>query len=102
MSEVATKDTRKQLSDFRQAIEDNGIKRWNIHNCSMCGYACGYVINSPDDIWYDSGCDCSYGALRPSSLVDIADHYNRNQPIENPRIKQKALDKMNKFWGFDD
>jgi len=34
----------KTKEELKQQAEKIGLKRWNIWDCSMCGYKCGYVI----------------------------------------------------------
>lgn len=34
--------------------------RWVLHECSMCGYPCGFDIRE-GRIYYDNGCDCGVG-----------------------------------------
>lgn len=90
----------RSVEEFKQAAKDNGIKEWRIHNCSMCGYPCGYLING-DVVYYDAGCDCVWRPPRESSWEDLADHYNRNQPENNPLAEGKPwLEEMQQFWGF--
>lgn len=78
-----------------------GITRWPVHDCSMCGYPCGYIING-DRVAYDSGCDCvTYSNVQPRSWDDLAYAYNLNQPERNPDISQKYLEELNKIWQFE-
>lgn len=86
----------KTAIDFKNAAIRKEIKRWDIHNCSMCNYACGYVIDN-DRVFYDSGCDCTYRGqnLSPRSFEDIADHYNMQS-------NETVIQRMNEFWGFSD
>lgn len=94
--------TIRSEDEFVEAAASNGLTTWTIHNCSFCGYPCGFLLYA-EGVLYDSGCWCSdYGPapLRLSSWADVAEHYNRNQPERNDRITQPTLDAMDQFWGF--
>lgn len=83
----------KKIEDFKKQAKEKDIKRWNIHDCSMCGYQCGYIIRD-NGVFYDSGCGCSHGPLRESSFEEIAEHYNMQS-------NKKVIKEMDKFWGFN-
>lgn len=84
---------KKTPEDFEKAVKERGIQRWNIHDCSMCGYSCGYVFNI-HCVSYDSGCDCViYNSIRQSSWVAVAEQYNM-------QTDPSVIEKMNKFWSF--
>lgn len=86
----------KTPEEFIQAAIDRNLTQWPIHNCSMCGYPCSYVMpaNNRSKVFYDSGCDCvTYTNVQPRSWQDIADHYNSQT---NPVF----IAEMNLFWGF--
>lgn len=100
----------RTVDDFQQAATELGITRWNIHDCSICGYKCGYVIGRDRNVFYDSGCNCvTYGpALRLSSWDDLAAHYNGNAGREDAEVHAakypgfvNVILKMNDFWGFE-
>ena len=90
----------KTTEELKTQAREKGITRWKIHNCSMCGYPCGYIING-DIVQYDSGCNCVQGELQERSWEDLAETYNRNQPENNPQIKQEYLDEVNEVWQFE-
>lgn len=97
----------KKVDDFKKAARDQGVKRWNVHNCSICGYKCGYVING-DNVYYDSGCDCVMGGLEPRDWEDIANSYNLNAGADDAEERSKeyplfagCVREDNKLWGFD-
>lgn len=100
---------KKEVSDFQKAAAERNITRWNIHNCSMCGYACGYVIQG-NAVAYDSGCNCvTYGpVIDPSSWEALADHYNNNaggfdaqeRCEKYPRFVG-VIKRSNELWGFE-
>lgn len=78
------------------------LKFYHVHDCSMCGYRCGYII-ALDKVAYDSGCYCvGYTDIQPRSWEDLAETYNMNQPENNPEISQEFLDEENKTWQFID
>ena len=46
---------------FKQQVLKNKIRKWNMHNCSLCNYNCGYIFEILDndvDVYYDHGCNC--------------------------------------------
>jgi hypothetical protein len=94
----------RPVGGFQRAAIERKIARWDIHTCGGCGYPCGYVIEG-EGVLYDSGCWCGSGgpsSPRPSSWEEIAAHYNRNQPENNPQAEGKPwLAEMQAFWGFD-
>ena len=85
---------KKRPEDFKKAAQELKISRWTIHNCSMCGYPCGYIFRG-DSVSYDCGCDCvAYTNIIQSSWEEVADFYNYTFIL-------KVIEKMNKFWGFE-
>lgn len=81
----------KTEEDFKKAVEERNITEWRIHNCSLCGYPCGYVFNE-GRVGYDSGCDCTGGShLSSRSYWDVAHFYNTQT---NPEY----IAKMDEFW----
>ncbi|KKL54891.1 hypothetical protein LCGC14_2260870 [marine sediment metagenome] len=83
----------RKAEDFKKQAKKKKITRWGIHNCSGCGYACGYLING-DKVKYDSGCDCTtYNQIRESNWQSIADQYNM-------QTNKDVIKEMDKFWGF--
>lgn len=85
--------TPKTPEQFKEKVEELNLRHWNIHDCSICGYPCGYIFRE-GQVLYDTGCDCSWGGERPSDYQDIANHYNM-QPNE------EYIKKMNEFWHFE-
>jgi len=84
----------KIVEDFKRQAKEKNITRWNIHDCYMCGYQCGYIIRG-DKVFYDSGCDCTGGSpLQIRSWEDLTGFYN----MQNSK---KYINEMDKFWGFD-
>lgn len=82
----------KTVENFQQAAEKEEITFWPIHDCSMCGYECGYIIDG-DRVSYDNGCDCVYNPPRQSNWQELADHYNRQQ-------NEHVIAEMDAFWNF--
>ena len=84
----------KTADDFKQQAKLHNIIRWNVHDCSICGYRCGYIIEG-DQVYYDSGCDCvTYSDIKQRNFDDIAGLYNMQK---NPDI----IERFNEFWHFD-
>jgi len=79
------------------------ITFYPVHECSMCGYMCGYVFaNDWEAVGYDAGCDCTYGSqVEMRDWNSLAETYNMNQPERNPKIDQKFLDDLDKIWQFN-
>lgn len=74
IKEPMTDLTYSQLEEILQGRIGSRIA---IHNCSMCGYRCGFIVHSIDNIWYDSGCYCTgCGGGYQASVQDILNHHN--------------------------
>lgn len=90
----------KTAEELKQQAKKIGLKFWLIHNCSICGYPCGYDI-SGNEVFYDSGCDCvAYDNVVKKDWEDLAKTYNMNQPENNPNISKEYLDELNNIWKF--
>ncbi len=87
----------KTGDDFRKAAEEKNISKWNIHDCSICGYLCGFVFSGDHQhVAYDSGCDCTGREHYQHRIWEsVAQHYNLQSHPE-------VIKEMNKFWGFKD
>ena len=85
----------KTAEDFKKQAKIKGIKRWGIHNCSMCGYRCGYIFsNDGENVDYDSGCNCvTYHNIEPRDWDNVASQYNMQ---EHPEV----IKEMDEYWGF--
>lgn len=84
----------KTEQDFINKIISKKITRWDIHNCSICGYTCGYIFEN-SKVYYDNGCFCiSCQNIREASFSEILNHYNQ-------QTNQQYINEMNKFWGFE-
>lgn len=88
---------KKNPQEFQESAIKHNISRWPTHDCSICGYKCGYVF-SPDKrhVGYDSGCDCvSYHAIRHADWERVAKIYNE---ALSPDERKEA----DVFWGFNE
>lgn len=90
----------RTIEEFKKQAKEKNITRWDIHDCSMCGYWCGYEIRG-DIVTYDSGCDCVWGGEHTSSWEELAESYNQNTPEKNPLISEKYTKETDDFWGFN-
>ena len=85
----------KTGQDFRDAVELNNLTQWHIHNCSICGYDCGYRFIS-GEVYYDNGCYCTCGEnLNKRTWGDVANQYLIQT---NPEV----INGMNKMFNFKD
>lgn len=85
----------KTVEDFKKAAKDKNIIRWNIHDCSMCGYKCGFILDLQNDqLYYDNGCYCFMNPPNPRNWEDLADSYNM-------QTSDEYIKEMNQFWGFN-
>ena len=80
------------LETMRIMGEDRELARWSIHDCSMCGYRCGYIINlkpRPGEatVLYDAGCRCGAGFnITPRTFEDMYSHYSMQS---NEEVKRR-------------
>lgn len=88
----------KTANDFREATKTNNINYWPIHNCSLCGYECGFLFwHDAGEVVYDAGCHCvKYSMIYIRSWEDIVVQYNLN--IDRSEI----IEKYNQWWGFNE
>lgn len=85
----------RKPEDFKIRIEKSSIKRWTIHNCSLCGYPCGFLFRG-DKVFFDCGCYCvTTHEVRKSNLSEVCGHYNIQDSTE-------YIQKMDEFWGFNE
>jgi len=81
---------------FEHQIKLRRIKRWDIHNCSICNYLCGFVFEIIEDrvnVYYDAGCYCV-------KLDELYSNRSIKDIIEYIRL-QSNLDYINeckRFW----
>lgn len=93
---------KKTPEELKNQVKLKGINKWTVHNCSMCGYPCGYVFRG-EDVFYDPGCDCVFGEEKQRSWENLAEEFNRNQPENNPDFAGKhpeAYSEYYKVWDF--
>lgn len=90
----------KSADELKAQAALKGITFWPVHDCSICGYTCGYYLYL-EKPYYDSGCNCVYSQnLDPRSWEDVAYTYNLNQPENNPQIRPEFLKTLNLTWQF--
>ncbi len=83
----------KTAQDFEKAVKEHNITNWPIHNCSICGYECGYLFKD-GKVGYDSGCDCvSYSNIQQRPWSDIVEQYNM-------QTNSDVILKYDLFWHF--
>ena len=91
----------KTVEQLKEQAKKNDITRWRVHDCSMCGYPCSFIIDG-EKVSYASGCECvSYYHVQKRSWDELTNTYNMNQPENNPKIKQEYLDELNETWQFE-
>ena len=90
----------KTVEKLKKQAELKGITFYSVHNCSMCGYNCGYRIGK-ESIFYDCGCYCSMQPQREESWEELTKTYNMNQPENNSKISKEFLGELNKTWQFE-
>lgn len=85
----------RTVEEFKKQAKLKNITKVWVHDCSICKYPCGYIINNDATVTYDSGCDCvSYHGYRPSSFDEVASFYNI-------QTDEKVIQEMDEFWGFE-
>lgn len=89
--------TDKTRIDFQVAAFKLRPKRWEIRDCSICGYKCSYIFSdNAERVAYDRGCYCTNSSnIDECSWNDLANYYNLQKD-------EKYIRQMNQFWGFDD
>ena len=87
------------VEELKKAVKEKGIKRWIIHECSMCGYPCGYYF-AGDKVKYDAGCNCvDYQDISERTWEEVVNQYNRqidwaeDKTNEHPEKTLEALKK---------
>jgi len=87
---------RKTELDFRNQALKNNIHFWKVHDCSICGYGCGYIFFNEGwpEVVYDSGCDCTRRYIKEKSTWDSVSTYYNMQRNEN------VIKEMDEFWRF--
>ena len=74
--------------EVEAAMKAAGIARVEHHACSLCGYMTSYVIEG-GRLYFDSGCNCSWGGWRPAQFDEAADWINM-QDRDDIRAKLAA------------
>ena len=62
----------------KEAVKARGLTWIPHHDCSLCRMEVGYVVQG-DDLFFRSGCGCSWSPDRPCSWEEAAEHINRQQ-----------------------
>ena len=93
--------TQRTAEEFQQHVRINGIEQIHLRDCSMCGYPIVYLFRF-DKPMIDTGCFCTGrgSVIRTTTWEDIASHYNRNQPENNPAISPEWVAETDTKWGF--
>ena len=86
---------RRTAKEFRNAAIKHNIGAWRVRECSICGYPIGYLFFRDREVYFDGGCDCCYGDLRPSSWEDVAEFYSA-------QTNENVIAEFDKFWHFDE
>jgi hypothetical protein len=74
-------------NDVRDAAQAAGITSIDHHECSICGYMVGYFVES-GDLYFASGCDCSWSPPTYRGWGAAADWINRqSDPAHRDRIR---------------
>jgi hypothetical protein len=91
----------KTVEELRDQATKINLRFYPVHECSMCGYPCGYKIFG-NEVLLDTGCYCvTYNNTEPSSWDQLAATYNMNQPENNPKISKEFLQELNRVWKFE-
>lgn len=62
----------------KEAVKKAGLTWIPHHDCSICGQDVGYIVNG-DDLYFRSGCGCSWSPDRPCSWDEAAESINMQQ-----------------------
>ena len=60
----------------KEAVVKAGLTWIQHHDCIGCGQDVGYVVRD-GDLYFSSGCGCSWSPDRPCSWDEAAEHINR-------------------------
>lgn len=88
----------RDAKDFREAAIERKIDYWPIHDCSICGYECGFLFFQYEEaeVVYDNGCDCTRRYIKSARNWDnVAELYNIAKENE------EVMKKYNEHWGFE-
>lgn len=59
----------------KEAVQKAGITRVDHHECSICGHMVCHTVHG-DQLYFNSGCGCSWSPPRPESWDDAAEYIN--------------------------
>lgn len=65
----------------RDAVTAKGITRIEHHGCALCGAGVFYSVEG-DQLYFNSGCDCSWSPPQPRSWDSAADWINMQSKPE--------------------
>ena len=85
---------KRSPEEFQKQAAEKGLTKWAIHDCSLCGYPCGYIFHD-GQVSYDSGCYCVtyYPNIQPRTWDSVVEIYEMQ---DNP----ETIKQMDEFWGF--
>ncbi len=89
-------ETIPNASFFEKQVIDQNMSKWNMHDCSLCDYKCGFVFKLKGDkvkVYYDSGCHCSRSSLR----LDTFDNVIKHIEIQS---NEKIITEYAKYWNI--
>ncbi len=78
-------------ADVRDAACSKGITRVFQHNCSLCNYPCGYIIDvQRKELFFDGGCYCvsDMSEPRPVPWLNAAQWINMQ---DNPEHRREIM-----------
>lgn len=80
-------------NEVKTAVLAANLTRISHHECGICGVMVGYEVRG-EELYFDSGCDCSGGSnLRHCDWEDAA-HWINMQSNEEARANLKARFKL--------
>lgn len=86
---------KRTAQEFRSAAIKYSISTWRFRECSICGCPIGYLFFQDREVYFDGGCDCCWGDLRPSTWEDVAEFYNM-------QTNDKMIAEFDEFWHFNE
>ena len=71
----------------KEAMSAAGITKVDHHDCGFCGFMTHYFV-AEGNLYFNSGCNCSWGGSRPASWGEAASWINMQS---NEAVKQKLM-----------
>lgn len=81
---------------LEKQVISRGITEWNMHDCSLCGYPCGYlfqVIDNKVKVSYDRGCYCCKCPSYSTTMKDVIRHLEMQTNLN-------VINEYKAFWGI--